>query len=223
MRRRTFPADRACVDVPDQEEAWPVEYIRRPDRAWSCWTVRQAHLDGNNAHGRRRILGQNHCVSWQGVIRVAEAGDWQLLRDIRLTALTETPTAFASTYERESAFDANRWRERITSSTVLLAFDADRARAIGTATLFRPPDEPGTGEITGCFVRSDWRGSGVAAALIDAVVDRAADVTRLALWVSSDNPRAAALYARYGFVRTGETQPHSYPGLVAMRMIRPLD
>lgn len=129
MRRRTFPADRAVpgmVQTPKpgaRLSTFAVQIVRR-----AAGQPGKAHLDGNNAHPRRRIVRQNRSVSWQGVIRVAEPGDWQILRDIRLTALSETPTAFGSTYERESAFDADRWRDRIRSSTVLLAFDADPSR-----------------------------------------------------------------------------------------------
>lgn len=187
--------------------------------ALSCPGIRS----GLRKYSRRSSAnGQNRSVNWQGTIRVAKPRDWRQLRDIRLTALTEAPTAFGSTYEREAAFSARKWRDRTTSSLVLLADVADSVPPVGTATLFRPPDAA-DGEIVGCFVRNEWRGSGVAAALIDAVAFRATGLASLGLWVSSDNPRAAALYRRCGFVETGESQPHNYPGLQLIRMIKQLD
>ena len=36
------------------------------------------------------------------LVRETVAGDWQALRDIRLEALRDAPTAFGSTYEREA-------------------------------------------------------------------------------------------------------------------------
>ena len=36
------------------------------------------------------------------LVRETVAGDWQALRDIRLEALRDVPTAFGSTYEREA-------------------------------------------------------------------------------------------------------------------------
>ena len=161
-------------------------------------------------------------MTWTGTIRVAAPQDWRVLRDIRLTALAEAPTAFGSTYEREAAFTDEQWRARTTSSLVLLAEAAESEAPVGTAALMRP-QEITDGDIVGCFVRSQWRGTGVAAALIDAVVRHGAELTSIGLWVSSDNPRAAASYRRCGFVETGEVQPHNYPGLQLIRMIRRLD
>jgi len=45
-------------------------------------------------------------------IRRVSADEWQLQRDVRLSALRDTPDAFASTYEQEVAFGENEWRAR---------------------------------------------------------------------------------------------------------------
>jgi ribosomal protein S18 acetylase RimI-like enzyme len=39
--------------------------------------------------------------------------DWETLRDVRLTALQESPYAFGSNYAREAAFTEEQWLGRI--------------------------------------------------------------------------------------------------------------
>lgn len=54
-------------------------------------------------------------------------------------------------------------------------------------------------------VDPEWRGRGVASALIKAMADRAADSGKPAgLLVDKDNPRARRLYERSGFTQVGE-------------------
>ena len=54
-------------------------------------------------------------------------------------------------------------------------------------------------------VDSDWRGRGVASALIRAMIERAAESGKpTGLLVDKDNPRARALYERIGFRQVGE-------------------
>ncbi len=47
------------------------------------------------------------------VIRRIERPDLGVVRELRLRALKTDPTSFGSTYEREAAFAAEVWEERV--------------------------------------------------------------------------------------------------------------
>ena len=131
-------------------------------------------------------------------IRSASGDDWVAYRQVRLRALTDAPDAFASTLEREAAFDDDVWIARLTSAHTLIAWAGDDP--VGTVTGL--PD----GEMVAMWVAPDQRGKGVGAQLVAALVDwsRAAGLTELRTWVADGNDTAQRLYERMGFVPTGE-------------------
>lgn len=61
-------------------------------------------------------------------------------------------------------------------------------------------------EIHELVVDPRWQGKGIAAALLSRAVRYARQIGRqvIALWVGEQNRRAAALYRRFGFQRTGQ-------------------
>src|SRR5690349_1610444 len=89
--------------------------------------------------------------------------DWQQYRDTRLTALRESPEAFAATVDEEEAFDEDFWRLRMTRSARLLA-ERDGS-PLGIVSLARSDERPKTSELFGLWVSPDARGSGVATEL----------------------------------------------------------
>lgn len=147
--------------------------------------------------------------------------DWERSRTIRLRALRDAPLAYASTYEREAAFEPEQWKERISDSAQFLAEDA-AGEVIGTATGFPDPEEPGTVNLVAMFVALEARRSGVGEQLVQAVVAqaRADGASRVRLHVVETNDGAARLYARCGFVRTGTTEPLLHaPDLIEHEMV----
>ena len=139
------------------------------------------------------------------VIRRSRGEDWQLSREIRLQALRDAPLAFASTYEREAAFEDAMWLHRIASSAQFLAIDQDEV--VGTATGFVDPEDTTTALLVAMYVAPAARGNGIGERLVDAVVAsaRADGAHRVRLHVVETNPVAERLYSRCGFVRTGAT------------------
>jgi GNAT superfamily N-acetyltransferase len=141
--------------------------------------------------------------------------EWAVLRQVRLAALADAPLAFASTLDRELAFDEQRWREWISSSACFVAWQdgqptglaggfSDEAAAQGG----RDDAIEGSWHLVAMWVSPQARGNGTAGRLVEAVCAcaRAADASLIALWVTDVNARAAAFYRRTGFVSTGRRQ-----------------
>jgi ribosomal protein S18 acetylase RimI-like enzyme len=157
--------------------------------------------------------------------------EWQVYRQVRLTALAEAPYAFMSTLEREQGFGEDVWRQRLDSATAATFLAWRNGEPAGTATgkVDDPADEyavPGTWQLVGMWVDPRARGLGVADELVDTVAShaRAEGAVSLVLWVTEVNDRARAFYKRMGFVPTGARQPvrPEEPGLWEEQMIRQL-
>lgn len=141
-------------------------------------------------------------------VRRVEPDEWKLLREIRLAALRDAPSAFGSTYEREVEFDEDVWRTRISASGFFLAFDG--TEPVGLAAGYRDPDEPpAQRELVSMWVSEAARGQRVAGRLVDAVASWARDdgAREVALWVVIGNGSARRAYERLGFVANGVQQP----------------
>lgn len=146
-------------------------------------------------------------------VTIAGPDDWEVVRQVRLAALADTPDAFGATLEEERDQPESWWRERLDPGrpgTTLLATldDAGTTRPVGmtvvTSSFDGPPSEAG---IYAVWVDPAARGRGVGDALIEAAVTHARHrgYQRVILNVGDFNKVAQALYARHGFVRTGHT------------------
>ena len=138
--------------------------------------------------------------------RVLSGDDWGTWRDIRLRSLQDSPSAFASTYEREAAFTEADWRERLENpeSVSVLAYDGGVPVAMGAAF----PDVPGYLQVVAMWSAPASRGRGGARAVLAVIERHARDVgRRLHLNVNAANLTARGVFERYGFESTGETQP----------------
>ncbi|MDF9878329.1 GNAT family N-acetyltransferase [Cellulosimicrobium cellulans] len=160
--------------------------------------------------------------------------DWRDLRDVRLRALADAPSAFGSTLAREVAFPDDVWRERAAQGRTLLARavldggvpagdERPPGPVVGVAAVFPSHDDATVAEVVSVWVDPGARGTGVAAALLRSAELLAAELgaRTLALWVTTTNDPALRLYGRAGFAPTGETKPlPSDPRLVEVRMAR---
>lgn len=137
-------------------------------------------------------------------IRRLRPDDWALLRTVRLAALREAPYAFASTLEREAAFDEWQWRGRLSSATTFVA--VGDVGPVGLVTGLT--EESGEIHLVGMWVRTEVRGTSVAADLVSALLGWARDESAgsVRLWVVSGNDRARRFYLRMGFASTGVRQ-----------------
>lgn len=104
---------------------------------------------------------------------------------------------------KETAAD---FAARLRSETIFIA--ASAGEMIGSVFCAPQQDALYLGRLA---VRSDWRGRGVAGALIDAAKAEAARIgaARVTLRARIALPRNIALFRRHGFAIVGE---HSHPG-----------
>ncbi|PVU81826.1 GNAT family N-acetyltransferase (plasmid) [Cellulomonas sp. WB94] len=144
--------------------------------------------------------------------------DWQVVRDVRLRALRDSPLAFGSTLAREEGFREQHWRMRLRSSPWWVArrVRPSDGSVVGLVSMISEPGSTSDDRhVVGLWVEPDARREGVGTALLAAVVAaaRAEEACTVSLWVADDNDAATGLYGRLGFVPTGERQPlPSSPG-----------
>lgn len=123
-------------------------------------------------------------------IRSTEVKDWMLLKQVRLAALLDTPTAFGVSYQTAVQYSDEQWKERASSAGTefWLALTGDKpVGMIGAAV-----SGANRYNLIGMWVEPTARGSGVAAHLVEAVKSRAIEKghDRVFLDVSPDNARA---------------------------------
>jgi ribosomal protein S18 acetylase RimI-like enzyme len=151
-----------------------------------------------------------------------------LFKDVRLRALKDTPSAFSSTYAKESRFTDADWVARALQwtnelSAAYLAIDADTAIPCGIAGGFVDGDDPSRAYLVSVWVAPTYRRTGVGRALVDAVILWAAArrVSSLSLIVTSNNDAAIGFYRNLGFRMTGHSKPYvNDPTLLDLEMAR---
>ena len=126
------------------------------------------------------------------------------LRAIRLAALRDAPDAFGGTLEESSSRPRSAWSAQLEALPTFVASAA--GTDVGMARGGPAEQDPDAAFLLSMWVAPSARGAGVGEALIAAVVAwaRAEGYARLLLDVGDENARAVALYARCGFVPTGE-------------------
>lgn len=154
-------------------------------------------------------------------VRQVRAEEAEQFRAIRLRALADAPTAFASTVAETEVRPMHYWETRVREGAAgedSVLFVAECSDAwIGLAGGY-VDEEDGTQVpyLISMWVDPAHRGRGIGGLLVEQVVAWARDraFRRLVLEVEATNASAISLYTRYGFRSTGTVQPHpTYPGL----------
>jgi ribosomal protein S18 acetylase RimI-like enzyme len=147
-------------------------------------------------------------------IRRLTPSDAGVFRSVRLEALQNAPEAFGSTFEKESAEPEQYFVDRLARNVVFGGF-FDQS-LVGVAGFYK---QEGTkmnhkGVLWGMYVKPEARGSGVAAALVEALLEHASkEVEQVQLTVVVNNLRARRFYERMGFVEYGlEKESLKYRG-----------
>ncbi|MEU6431250.1 GNAT family N-acetyltransferase [Microbispora sp. NPDC046973] len=137
------------------------------------------------------VLGEIHAISW----------------GISHGPLCTPKVAAAGIEERRTKWDAVLAEGK---DGVLLALLDDRPGAF--ARFGASSSRPGLGEIHAFFAHPDVWGSGLAAALLTATVDRLREAghDRVHLWTLRDSAQARRFYAKNGFGETGRRHDHDF-------------
>jgi RimJ/RimL family protein N-acetyltransferase len=149
-------------------------------------------------------------------VSLAGPDDWRAYREIRLASLTDSPASFGSTVELELGLSEGEWRGRLETARTF--FGSRDGKLLAIATGLPLPDRDA--ELVGVWAHPDARGTGLAAEVVGAVMTWAKDRPRVWAWVTSNNPAAERLYAKFGFRRSGLEQPHPHqPDRCEIRLV----
>jgi GNAT superfamily N-acetyltransferase len=131
--------------------------------------------------------------------------DWSVYRELRIAALTKDAFAFGSTLGREKRLTEAEYRVRLVERAMYAAHVDGRAVGLIGGMW---SDNRDVIELISMWVHPDERGKGLGDALVQEILTWAGDQgsPRVHLWVTEGNEPAERLYARNGFVRTGEEQ-----------------
>ena len=151
-----------------------------------------------------------------------------IFKDVRLRALLDSPTAFSSTFAKESTLTDDDWVARVAqwssgTSTTYLALDTGRACGIASGMLDQ--SDPSRAHLLSMWVAPTHRRMGIGRSLVEAVLAwaRAKNVQTMQLLVTSNNDPAIQFYRRLGFTLTGNEATYANdPALKDYEIIRSL-
>ena len=139
-------------------------------------------------------------------VETLAADDWKILRDVRLRALEDSPTAYISSRQTEITWTEARWRRSFEDSVWVVA--GSRPEIVGMARSVRvdhrPPFER---HLESVWVEPGHRRTGVLRTLLRYLAQLEPAVLEWRVWVLTDNVEARTAYERLGFRSTGERQP----------------
>ena len=107
----------------------------------------------------------------QVVIRLFSPDEWELYRAVRLQALQSDSSAFRATYEEESLYPEQKWRDGLSSQYSAVFGVFYEGDVIGmTAAAVRQSD-PTMASLWGSWLEKDWRGKGLSEKMYKTRID----------------------------------------------------
>jgi ribosomal protein S18 acetylase RimI-like enzyme len=155
--------------------------------------------------------------------------DAMILKEVRLRALLDTPSAFSSTYEKESLLSDADWIDRAarwSGGRSITYLAKDHCVPCGIVAAFLDENDTALAHLVSMWMAPTHRRRGIGAALVQTIFAwaRMHNVQSLKLLVTSNNDAATRLYERLGFAMTGNKTPHANdPSLGDCEMIRNID
>ncbi|UIJ75287.1 GNAT family N-acetyltransferase [Acinetobacter sp. SH20PTE14] len=101
-------------------------------------------------------------------VRPTVESDWEILKNLRLEALQDSPDAFTATFEKTKTHSDSEWRDRVAQKRpcqFLLAFDGMRAVGMVGGTI----DKQHEFTVVAMWLYENYRGNSVADLLISSL------------------------------------------------------
>ena len=129
----------------------------------------------------------------------------ELFKDLRLSALKDSPFAFSASYEKSLTRNLESWKNQVKLSAsgadkvTFIAFSGNKA--IGRSSLYRHGDTVKSGELLQVWVDPSYRGQGVASNILLTIIEWAKDndFDRIIATIGFENREVIPFYKRYGF------------------------
>ena len=133
--------------------------------------------------------------------------DVDCFREIRLTALRDSPENYASTYDDWDRRTDADYRAILRTERVFAVFDGPVAVALAGLVNEEKSKMAHRTTLAMVFVDPERRGSTAADVLMKGVIDqaRADGRKQIEAAVNAENARAIRYYKRYGFEKIGKT------------------
>jgi ribosomal protein S18 acetylase RimI-like enzyme len=146
-------------------------------------------------------------------VRLITPEDYDVFRVLRLESLRLLPDCFAADLAQEEAMPKEEWLKRLSSAS---SFGGFIDGTLSGMVVFSRPSRPKlahTGDIGAMYVRASAQGTGLADALMTALLKHAATVVeQVQLTVNAENARAIKFYQRHGFRQIGIIPRSLYVG-----------
>ena len=142
-------------------------------------------------------------------ITILTQEDWKIWKSFRLEALKNSPESFGSSHEEELNWPDSDFQNGLTKSDIFGVFvDNSLVSCAGFYSLSSAKTKH-RGAIWGMYTRPEYRGQGIASALIKTIINHAKSrVTQLHLTCVTSNLGAVAFYQKQGFKVYG-TEPQA--------------
>jgi len=138
-------------------------------------------------------------------IKQLGADDWQIWKNFRLEALKNSPESFGSSYEEEVNWPDLDFQNSLTKSDVFGVFVDNSLISCAGFYSLNPAKTKHRGVIWGMYTRPEYRGQGIASALIKTIISHAkSHVAQLHLTCVTSNLGAVEFYQKHGFKIYGE-------------------
>lgn len=142
-------------------------------------------------------------------MKMLTKNDWEIWKQFRLAALKNSPESFGSSYEEELTWPDVAFQNQLSKSEIFGAFIDDLLVSSAGFYTLNSLKTKHRGVIWGMYTLAEYRGEGIASALIQAIITHARSrVTQLHLTCVTSNLGAVMFYQKLGFKIYG-TEPRA--------------